>query len=250
MRARNLIEQFVASAQVVSTKPDLFNLIEAASRDIGFHFFAVIHHADLNDTSAHIVHLQNYPAVWADVFIANRHYLDDPVLDASARANLGFAWHALPKMVRLRPTQRLIFESGQREGLGDGFTVPANIPGEKAGSCSFVTKRGCALPERSLLAAQLIGGFAFEAARRIGNKVQTTVDQRPRLSRRQRECVVLAGQGKSDGVIAQLLGLSEDTVTNYLTAARARCGVATRTQLVTCALFDGEIGFNEILNRQ
>lgn len=64
------------------------------------------------------------------------------------------------------------------------------------------------------------------------------------------ECVILAGQGKSDSVIGQFLGLRKNTVTNYLTAARQRFGVAARQQLLIAALFEGAIGFPDVLTRQ
>ena len=47
-------------------------------------------------------------------------------------------------------------------------------------------------------------------------------------------------------MIAQLLGLKKDTVTKYLVAARDRYEVATRMQIVTAALYYGEISFLEI----
>src|SRR3546814_6342175 len=67
----------------------------------------------------------------------------------------------------LSPSQRRILEAARREGLKSGFTVPANIPGEAHGSCSFACAKDRAFPTEYLLAAQLIGTFAFNAARQI-----------------------------------------------------------------------------------
>jgi len=240
---------FVGCVRAARSNARVHALMSDVTTELGFSYFALIHHADLSRATPGIVHLDNYPPVWAEHFIRNQLYMDDPILHASSRTNVGFPWSAVPRMIRMTRRQHRILSGGAREGLGEGYTVPANIPGERMGSCSFVTKRGRSLPRHCLLAAQLVGSFAFEAARRIGNGGSLTAEERPRLSRRQRECVILAGQGKSDGVIAQLLDLSENTVANYLAAARERYGVASRVQLVTCALFDGEIGFGELLTR-
>lgn len=144
--------------------------------------------------------------------------------------------------------QHEILERAKSYGLVSGFTVPSNIPGHRMGSCSFATKYGQEVPQRNLLAAELLGAFAFHAARRIASSDSIASTSIGHLSRRQRECVILAAQGKSDGVIAQLLGLSQNTITNYLTHARARFKVADRTQLAVAALYAGEIDFREVIS--
>lgn len=245
MGSLDLADTFVARFQVAENNLAIHHLLDHATRDLGFDYFALIHHTDLRRSTPDIVHIDTYPTVWSEHFIGRRLYLDDPVLHAAATTAIGFPWSAVPNMIKVQSRGRRILESARREGIGAGFTVPINVPGERRGSCSFATRAGRALPTHGLLAAQLVGLFAFEAARRISNGGRV-LSALPRLSRRQRECLILAGQGKSDGVIAQLLGLSENTVTNYLAAARARYGVATRVQLTACALFDGEISFIEL----
>jgi LuxR family quorum-sensing system transcriptional regulator CciR len=69
------------------------------------------------------------------------------------------------------------------------------------------------------------------------------------LTDRQRDCVIWAARGKSDWEISRILGLSEDTVTEYLKRARQRYGVSKRTMLAVHALFDGAISFADVLKR-
>jgi len=57
-------------------------------------------------------------------------------------------------------------------------------------------------------------------------------------------------QGKTDWEIGTILGLSEETVTKYLNAARSRYGVVRRTQLAIAALCDGTLGIEEVDPRQ
>lgn len=248
MPSSRTTEQIVQTLRRAANRETLIGGLHDVSIDLGFDFFALIHHVDLRQPRPGVIHFDNYPAVWSEHFIRNELYVDDPVLHASTRAAIGFAWAAVPDMVRLTARRRRILESAAREGIGPGFTVPSNVPGERHASCSFAVRLGRELPERSLMLAQLVGLFAFDAARRIVLGTERATGP-PRLSPKQRDCVVLAGQGKSDSVIAQLLGLSENTVTNYLAAARDRYGVASRTQLVTAALADGEIGFSEVDTR-
>ena len=59
---------------------------------------------------------------------------------------------------------------------------------------------------------------------------------------------MLVARGKSNWVAGQLLGLSDQTVHKYVEAAKARYGVATRTELVVRALNDGQISFADVLH--
>jgi LuxR family quorum-sensing system transcriptional regulator CciR len=56
-----------------------------------------------------------------------------------------------------------------------------------------------------------------------------------------------AARGKSDWEISRILGISQDTVIEHLRHARERYGVGKRTPLAIHALFDGTIGFLDVL---
>jgi LuxR family quorum-sensing system transcriptional regulator CciR len=69
------------------------------------------------------------------------------------------------------------------------------------------------------------------------------------LTERQRECVIWAARGKSDWEIARILGVSEATVGEHLRHAYERYGVGKRALVAVHALFDGTIGFLDVLRR-
>jgi len=98
--------------------------------------------------------------------------------------------------------------------------------------------------------AQFLATAAFDAVYEIrarGRQMREAVAGIPQLTMRQRDCVVLAAQGKSDTQAAKLLGVSSDTVHQHLEAAKHRYGVATRAELIVRVLFDGQIPFEAIL---
>jgi LuxR family quorum-sensing system transcriptional regulator CciR len=96
--------------------------------------------------------------------------------------------------------------------------------------------------------AQLVGSFAFQAARTLVAKMRELPDRPPvKLTQRQLECIALVARGKSDWEIGKILGLSEATVTTYVKHARERYDVPTRIQVVLRALYEGSIPFSEIL---
>ena len=69
-----------------------------------------------------------------------------------------------------------------------------------------------------------------------------------RLTRRQLDCVVLAGRGKSDRDVGQILGISDQTVHQHMEDAKRKYDVATRMQLVVRALFDNQLAFADLVN--
>ena len=175
-----------------------------------------------------------------------QRFSDDPVMRACQTKTASFRWSELSSLIPLSPYQAEVLTNAERAGIGEGFTVPASIPGECLGSCSFAVRTGQNFDERILPAVQYVGSFAFEAARRLAQTDALTrdmTDGMPVLSPRQLDCLVLIAQGKSDVDTAQLLGLSKSTVHEYVENAKRKYGVASRVQLIIRTLSDNQLGF-------
>lgn len=241
------VQAFVRDVQEIDDEEVLASALEDVSRDLGFRYFALTHHADVRRSSK-IIRLHNYPQGWAEHFEEQKLGETDPVHRASHLTSVGFAWSKLPDMIPLSPDDERILQSARAEGIGEGFTVPAHVPGEVHGSCSFALAPDQTLAEERLPLLQLVGAFAFEAARRI-KQMREPVGPPARLTNRQRECLTWAARGKSDWEIARILDVSHETVMRHLKQARERYGVGKRTQLTVHALFDGSIGFSDVLRR-
>jgi LuxR family quorum-sensing system transcriptional regulator CciR len=134
-------------------------------------------------------------------------------------------------------------------GIAQGYTVPNHVPGEAFGSCNFAVGPHRPFPDRSVSAAQALGNFAFEAARRLIKQRPGEIYLQPApLSDRQRQCLLFVARGKSDSVIADLLAIRPRTVNEHIEAAKRRYSVATRSQLLVRALFRSEICFSEVID--
>jgi LuxR family quorum-sensing system transcriptional regulator CciR len=239
-RAEPYFRQFAA----ITTSAELGDLLDELTRELRFRFWALTHHGDIRRQGGRAIRLHNYPGEWAEYYDAHSLGVSDPVHRASHVTSLGFAWSRIPQMIALTPRDREILARGGANGIGDGFTVPAHVPGEAHGSCSFANPAGVCLPEDHLPLAQLIGTFAFEAARRLW-RVRPTAPAAP-LTDRQRECLIWVARGKTDWEIAQILGVAHHTVVMHLKHARDRFGGGKRTSLVAQALYDTSISFPDI----
>jgi DNA-binding CsgD family transcriptional regulator len=231
-------------AATVASADDLFAAMTEVAADLGFQYFALSHHVDFATAGTQAIRLHNYPAAWQDFY--DRHALgpSDPVHRASQVTSIGFPWSRMREMIPLTPADQRILELGRELGIADGFTVPAHVPGEAHGSCTFANDDGNPLPASMLPIAQLAGNYAFEAARRLWTgRGYRPPGLRPILTDRQRHCVGLVAGGKSDWEIGRILTMSEETATRHVKQACERYGVNKRTLLVTRTLFDGAISF-------
>lgn len=240
-----LSDLFEEQASGCTSPGDLRLLLEEVTKELGFQHFALLHHQGVRSRSDRLIRLDNYPGAWKDELLTRHDVAADPVHLASLRTNAGFRWDELGEFLRLSSSQRHILERSRHHGLGPGFTVPANIPGEPSGSCSFAVGSSRPLPDRRLMCAELIGVHAFRAARRIyGFAAAGAV---PRLSRRERQCLRLVAAGKTDWEIALILSISIETVHQYVKRARAAYDVVSRAQLVACGLRDALVSFDEAI---
>lgn len=239
------IRLFIDEVSVLKTEKQLADLLDELTRDLGFRYFALTHHVDPRKTSA-AIRIHNYPPGWEQWFDDQGLGKTDPVHRASHMTSVGFVWSSLDQFIVLTNVDREVLKAAHAAGIGEGFTVPAHVPGEAYGSCSFATEIGVPLRAERLALAQLAGAFAFEAARRI-QRLRVPASPAPRLTERQCECLTWAARGKSDREIARILGVRHETVVEHLKLARGRYGVPKRTLLAVHALFDGSIAFPDVL---
>ena len=243
-----VVQDFVTEAAKVASMAELRALIEAAVKQLGFDYFAIVHHVLFGRPEDEHVRLTNYPLEWQG-YVRELPKLTDPVVRAAERMSSGFKWDQLDSLLTVTAAEADYMREAARHGICQGYTVPNHVPGETFGSCSFSVGADRPFPEASTSAAQALGSFAFEAARKLVRQRPGEIYLQPApLSDRQRECLLFVARGKSDSVIADLLAIRPKTVNEHIEAAKRRYSVATRSQLLVRALFRSEICFSEVID--
>jgi DNA-binding CsgD family transcriptional regulator len=235
-----IADAFSQLTRAATNSDELYSALLDVSVRMGFAFFALIHHADILLVGGKAIRLHNYPPDWVAYYDANGLGLVDPVHRASHLTNEGFVWPGIEKLMPLTSSDNRMFALGAAQGLGSGYTVPNNIPGEPMGSCTFANASGVAMPVDMLPVAQLVGLAAFQCARRLW-EIRPIALGKPRLTGRQREVVIWGGRGKSDWDTSRILNLKEDTVARHFKAARKKYGVTKRILVIIHALRDGTL---------
>ena len=234
------------------SEDDLHLELERAAWDLGFTRFAMGHHVDLRSRPEDAIRLTNYDPLWISRSLGEGFFADDPVHRASMKTAGGFLWSDISTMIRLTSRQSKILAAARDYGLCEGYTVPVHVPGEYRGTCSFGAKSLDHLRPIALPLANMVGIWAFEAARRIlrGRQLEPAESREvPKLTERQRDSLVLVARGKADSEIGALLGISPATAHEHVENVRRAYGHAQRPYLIARALFDGQISFAEIFRR-
>src|SRR4051812_29989760 len=190
MPGLSLVEELAAAAERAPAMPLLNALTGDAVRELGFDYFAIVHHVPYGKPLPGRVGLHCYPEEWV-AKVRDMGRPPDPVLRAAERTACGFRWDRMDAIIHVAPRERAHLEQAASHGIGGGFTVPNHVPGEVPGSANFGLRLGRAVPERNLPAAQALGNFAFEAARRLARSRSSKWIVPVALSERQRDCVLL-----------------------------------------------------------
>jgi hypothetical protein len=85
----------------VSAADQLAGLMAAITREIGFRYFALIHHDDLRGQPSNRVKLLDYPAAVEDRLIGQGVWRRDPVIRGCIFAQGAFRWSELPDIIAM-----------------------------------------------------------------------------------------------------------------------------------------------------
>ncbi len=234
-----------AFAEVCDRATSISDVQDAFMREIrmlGFSFAACASHVDPLRPPADAVMMVDYPRAWLERFSAENYAARDPVFKAARQQTLPFQWSDWKFRAGLASDQLRILDEAYSVGLTDGFTIPIHAPDALPASCSLVIGPDGVDPLNARN-AHWYAVYAHECARRLR---LANAPPRPTLSSRERQCVQLLGQGKNDGDMAMILGLSEHTVHNIVRRAMGKYGVASRMQAFVRALKDGQIRLEDV----
>ena len=218
---------------------------------LGFRHFACCSHVDPLRPPRRSVMLHTYPEAWARCFSELHFYEFDPVFLRAEQSRLPFHWDAPDFRAELTPPQQEILAEASRLGITRGYTIPMHSVGAAGplrASCSVVPD-STTIDASSYFAVRLMGAYLYEAASRDAEAQDPAVAANT-LSRRERQCLELAAQGKSDWVVGRLLNISERTVHNHIESAKRRLGVATRVQAIVHALASRQVSFGDVIRPQ
>ena len=238
-------EEFASELVNVQSDKELDQALKQVSRRLGFDHFALSLELRSGSCEAPGLLLHDYPDEWAKVYVGFDLAGQDPVRRACDKSFVGFAWGSLGELIPLTRGDRQMLAVGRECGIGDGYTVPRHLPGLARGTCTFAVCPDRDLPHSRFSVAEMVGTLALSCALGLGSAQSD--ESVPVLSDRQRECLLWIARGKTSAETAMILGIATETVIQHLKMARERYQVHCKQSLIVSALFDGLIGFSDII---
>lgn len=238
-------EECASAFTQVATTSQLDSALRRFSRQLGFDHFALSLEFRATRAIAPGILLHDYPEEWARVYVGFELAGRDPVRRACDKSFSGFCWDSLAAIVPMTRGDRQMLQVGKDCGIGNGFTVPRHLPGLARGTCTFAVAPDRKLPRELLTIAETVGAQALSCALRLDDAMRAA--EFPALTERQRECVLWVARGKTATETAIILGIGTETVVQHLKTARERYQVHCKQSLIISALFDGLIGFSDLV---
>ncbi|QUJ75460.1 LuxR family transcriptional regulator [Sulfitobacter albidus] len=168
-----------------------------------------------------------FPQDWVCHYIGDNLSKVDPIPQLAARVGRPFLWSRAADLEALTPAQLAYLQELSSSGLGDGLAMCAYGPGMRNAYVGL----GFGGPAPDLSDTQI---FELQCAVQICHLKyceltewrQASFDP---LTKREREVLEWIAQGKSNSVIAEILGISRHTVDTLLRRLYEKLGVNDRT---------------------
>lgn len=174
-----------------------------------------------------------FPAEWEARYRAG-DYLFDPIASHAITRRGAFAWPDGLPVANLKPETRAYLGRLADYGMERGIGVPCFGPFARVGFVGVgLPDQGMPFDEHVLLKIEIAARLSHQRYLRL---IEPFPPDFPSLSERETEVMALIAQGKSNGVIAALLGIAPSSVDVYVKRIFAKLGVADRTSASVRAL--------------
>lgn len=175
---------------------------------------------------------QHFPTSWADRYNDNGYVFRDPIVHRLRYDRGPFGWNDAYRSCSKPKDVALIRGEASEFGLREGYVVPiSTIDGALAAVSFGGPKIGCSAEELSVL--------NFAASYAVGcclHHAESRRRQHHNLTPREYDCLLWAGEGKTDWEISVILGISRSTVLKHIAAAREKLGAVNKAHAIAKAI--------------
>jgi LuxR family quorum sensing-dependent transcriptional regulator len=227
--------RFIEAVEQTKTAADIEDCLLELAAGFGFTglFGGIVptRQAPLAELRSRIL-FQRFPAQWLDRYSSKGYVFRDPIIQHLSHERAPFTWHEAYKSCPQRGNVRLIRGEAAEFGLRDGYVVPiSTIDGEVA-SLSFGGPG--TLPVSADLS--VLNFAASYALGRHLHRIATLKRVSSNLTAREWDCLLWAGEGKTNWEISAILGISRSTVTKHIMAAREKLGAVSKAHAIATAI--------------
>lgn len=225
-----------------NTVEELHASATAIARKLGFEHFLYGVQVNTSLTRPYRFILSCYPEEWRKHYDNEGYANIDPTVSHCVKNSIPIIWRN--EVFKGRKEARVRSEARDC-GLVSGASFPVHGARGEAAMLSLATARTSREAQKDLLGtmgrAQLLSCYLHEAVQRIVLSKGPIALKAINLTQREKECLLWAAEGKTGWEIANIVNISERTVTFHLQNAAQKMGVVNRQQAISRALSMGLI---------
>ncbi len=235
------IEEFITASNAATALDELFSGLSEACSAIGFEMVTYAHltkHPSMN-TDAGVVVATTYPQDYIAYYVDKKLFQSDPGVPCCFAYRSAFTWDQILSIRDLPKYSLDYVKELNCSGMVDGVMVPLHGPHSEV-ACLGLASSGRVRADRDTLSKAQIFGVQFHTA---FARLASTELPKQLIKLTERECEILlwSAEGKSVGVIGEILGTSENNVKYHLKKIYHALGVTDRVQAVLKARLLGLI---------
>jgi LuxR family transcriptional regulator/LuxR family quorum-sensing system transcriptional regulator CciR len=231
------IARFIETARAAADPPSLWSVCLEFYHSRGVRMVSYHHYAGIEGRDRPMIVADGFPEDWVQHYVEDRLYRVDPIPDYAAHATEPFFWSDMAHLTRLLDAEQAYLEELKQARLGEGLGLPVFGPMGRDGyvGLGFGGTRPALQPRqvRELQMAAQLGHLVYCGL------VPATLAEGIRLAPREREILHWIARGKSNSVIAEIVGISPHTVDTHVRRLFDKLGVSDRTTAAVKGLGSG-----------
>ena len=180
--------------------------------------------------------LSNWSDEWLEIYMSDRKYLYDPVVQEAVKRPGNFFWRDISAPVTAQAGE--LFKQARQFGMIDGFTMSARA--------AWPVVTALSLSGRELHWNELEEGVVSMLAhtfisRGMYLRTESVIPAVKSLSEQERHVLECAADGAPDKIIARDLHIQRGTLLTHWKRIREKLGANDRAQSVAIAMWSGQI---------
>lgn len=174
---------------------------------------------------------------WSRRYFAGGLMSSDPIRAHAAVSCVPFRWSEVPNLRSISPEEDRHHQEMMQHYQDDGLAIPVFGPGGRNGYVVLAFPKGFTLSSRVMAEFRVVSQFAHQRSCEL---VSLRVKSAP-LSPREQEVLSWMARGKSNSVIADIIGVSSNTVDTHVRRIFVKLQVSDRVSAAIIGMGHGLI---------
>ena len=182
-----------------------------------------------------LVRVDHRDKEWVDRYAVLGYEQIDLIPQALFAGDTPFTWDELVEKDTVTAQQIKVRNEAKEFGLSHGYQVISRETAYQGGTCCFFTHSTQDYGDTMRTNKQSMDMLSHLYHEKY-NEITVPCEELPKLSPREKECLALAAQGKTNDEIGVILTLSANTVNGYIQSASKKLDVRTKIHAVVRAV--------------